>query len=98
MRSTHTYAVLEISRQAYAEIRAKLEAADYGHAFNGDTIDMHGIALEPAAKSDEPEGVTVDAHGDLHGSAEAIEQFRSFARVRESLLGWKPDETAFLRP
>ena len=46
MRQTHTYAVLKVTALAYKEIRAKLEQAGYGHAFNGDTVDMHGIAIE----------------------------------------------------
>ena len=44
---TYTYAVLEVSPAAHAEIKAKLLAAGYQHAIKGDTIDMHGIALEP---------------------------------------------------
>lgn len=45
---THTYAKLEVSAAAYTEIRAKLEAAGYEHAFHEDgLIDMHGIALAP---------------------------------------------------
>jgi hypothetical protein len=47
---THTYAILEISKAAYDEIRAKLKAAGYGHVFDQDegkeVIDMHGIALK----------------------------------------------------
>ncbi len=45
---THTYAVLEVSQAVYDEIRAKLEAAGYDHAFHEDpdVIDMHGIALQ----------------------------------------------------
>jgi hypothetical protein len=47
---THTYAVLEIGAAAFAEIKAKLEAASYQHTFHeddehGTVIDMHGIAL-----------------------------------------------------
>jgi hypothetical protein len=49
MRSTYTYAVLPISPEAYQEIRGKLLAAGYSHAFNksgnGEVIDMHGIAV-----------------------------------------------------
>jgi hypothetical protein len=50
LRQTHTYAVLEISKAAYKEIRDKLAKAGYDHAFNSDSehkevIDMHGIAL-----------------------------------------------------
>lgn len=45
----YTYAILEVSAQAYREIRAKLVAAGYEHAFHEDdgreVIDMHGIAL-----------------------------------------------------
>ena len=51
IRQTHTYAVLEVSRAAYAEIKAKLEAAGYHDQFHKDhkdgiVIDMHGIALK----------------------------------------------------
>lgn len=42
---THTYAVLDVSAACYAEIRRRLAAADYRHAFHGDVIDMHGIAI-----------------------------------------------------
>ena len=53
MRQTHTYVTLDISRQAYDEIRAKLAAADYGHCFiDENTIDMSGIAVQPEAMED----------------------------------------------
>ena len=49
--STYTYALLEVSPAAYAEIKTKLEAAGYAHAFHEEdgkvVIDMHGIALVP---------------------------------------------------
>jgi hypothetical protein len=51
---THTYAVLEVSPAAYAEIREKLDAAGYDHAFDShsgaEVIDMHGIALRAEVK------------------------------------------------
>lgn len=47
MRSTHTYVIMDLSEAAYNEIREKMVAADYGHAIDGKTIDMHGIAVEP---------------------------------------------------
>lgn len=54
MRTTHTYAILKISEAAYEEIRTKLEAAGYSHAFHANDdapaspiIDMHGIAIAP---------------------------------------------------
>jgi hypothetical protein len=46
---THTYALLDISADAFVEIWGKLEAAGYSAQFHdeGDTfvIDMHGLAL-----------------------------------------------------
>lgn len=51
---TYTYAILEVSVEAYNEIRTKLEHAGYQHAFHEDrgtvVIDMHGIALKPSAE------------------------------------------------
>lgn len=45
---THTYAILEVSRSTYDEIAQALRAADYDHAFHeDDTVDMHGIAIQP---------------------------------------------------
>ena len=52
IRSTHTYAILEVSRAAYIEIKEKLEKAGYSDQFHDDrdgdgvVIDMHGIALK----------------------------------------------------
>lgn len=51
---THTYAILEISVEAYNEIRDKLKNAGYQHAFHEESrgefvIDMHGIALKATA-------------------------------------------------
>jgi hypothetical protein len=49
MRSTYTYALLDVSAAAYREIREKLEAAGYQHALHEDdgviVLDMHGVAL-----------------------------------------------------
>ena len=47
---THTFAVMQVSKAAYAEIKRKLEEAGYEHAFtrttkHGDVLDMSGIAL-----------------------------------------------------
>lgn len=46
---TYTYAILDVSHACYAEIKAKLEAAGYQHAFHRDdgavVIDMSQIAL-----------------------------------------------------
>lgn len=51
---THTFAVLEVSKETYEEIATKLRDAGYGHAFQGlveengriyEDVDMHGIAI-----------------------------------------------------
>jgi hypothetical protein len=45
--STHTYAILDLSPEAFEEISTKLKAAGYDHAFMSDgEIDMHGIAVK----------------------------------------------------
>jgi len=52
IRSTYTYAILEVSHAAYTEIKEKLKAAGYSDQFHdgrdgdGVVIDMHGIALK----------------------------------------------------
>lgn len=56
--TTHTFAVLEVSRSTFEEIKKKLNDAGYDHAMIGGgkggrlTIDMHGIGLE--CKDNEP--------------------------------------------
>lgn len=45
MRITRTYTLLVVSRETYEEIRDALETARYFHAFDGDVIDMNGIAI-----------------------------------------------------
>lgn len=54
LRQTHTFAVLELSAQAYNEIAEKLRAAGYHHAFDmkAQLIDMHGIAVTPDPKDE----------------------------------------------
>lgn len=42
---THTFAKLEVSEKTYKEIKEKLEAAGYHHAFVDGVIDMNGIGL-----------------------------------------------------
>jgi hypothetical protein len=46
LTSTHTVAVLELSKAAYDEIAEKLLAAEYDHVFDADgLIDMTGIGV-----------------------------------------------------
>ena len=49
MKVTHTYAILELSSESYAEIREKLQAAGYSDQFHGSVIDMHGIGVSDAS-------------------------------------------------
>lgn len=55
---TYTYAVMTVSRHAFEEIKAKLLAADYGHAVHarpdGTVLDMRGIALTPEEGTSPP--------------------------------------------
>jgi hypothetical protein len=55
-RTTHTFAILEISPVAYIEIRRALVAAGYTHAILGEqeaeVIDMHGIAVRESPNVD----------------------------------------------
>lgn len=55
---THTYAILDVSKECYAEVRRLLEAAGYEHAFqerpDGEVIDMHGIALRAKVSDTDP--------------------------------------------
>lgn len=51
---THTYAILPVSPDTYAEIRGKLDSAGYSSQFHdknddAEVIDMHGIALRATA-------------------------------------------------
>ena len=57
-RSTHTYAVLEVTPMAFVEIKRRLDVAGYAHAFIDDVIDMHGIALR--ALGDGPRDTNVE--------------------------------------
>ena len=62
LRSTYTYALLDVSAATYDEIEKKLREAGYDHAFNDKgEIDMHGIALARPAELGTPDENTVDA-------------------------------------
>jgi hypothetical protein len=43
---TYTYAILDVSQTTWNEVAEGLRNAGYGHAFDGNIIDMHGIALQ----------------------------------------------------
>lgn len=57
MRSTHTYAIMEVPREVFEVVKAKLEDAGYQHAIHdGDTLDMHGVALRVAESTVKKDG------------------------------------------
>lgn len=55
MRTTRTFVEMDVSPQTFAEVKAKLEEADYYHAISEEDgkilLDMHGIALVKAEKA-----------------------------------------------
>lgn len=69
MTTTHTYALMGLSRAAYDEIAAAMREAGYDHVFGADgEIDMHGIAVTPndedirAAPFDDKAAVSAGYH------------------------------------
>jgi hypothetical protein len=50
MRTTHTFAELAVSEEAYDEIYTLLAEAGYHHAFIDGAIDMNGIVLTRKGK------------------------------------------------
>jgi hypothetical protein len=57
-RTTHTYAVMEVSRACHDEIRGQLERAGYGsalvHGAKGVTIELSGIVLRARQPEADP--------------------------------------------
>jgi hypothetical protein len=53
MQTTHTFAELAVSEEAYHEIYTLLNEAGYHHAFIDGAIDMNGITL--TRKEERPE-------------------------------------------
>jgi len=65
MRTTHTYAILEVKPEIYDEVKRLLQAADYHHAFHKDgadeVIDMTGIALQAKKFLPYPPGMQAES-------------------------------------
>lgn len=65
---SHTYALLEVSAEAYDEIAAKLREAGYDHAFGEEgEIDMHGLALTRGSQQRPPTAGACGGQLDRHG-------------------------------
>lgn len=97
---THTYAVLDVSGPAFAEILAKLAAAGYSHAIHQedgrDLIDMHGVALAmdrtPRPAVDVEIGSilsrsTKEGRIELRVNAETVQMSLDKAREIHAMLG-----------
>lgn len=76
LRSTHTFAELEVSEESYEEIARLLREAGYWHVFmDSGAIDMQGIGLTKG-KSKRCEtlmcvcGHSIDVHGLIKGCTE----------------------------
>ena len=66
IRTTYTFATLEISKAAYDEIHAKLKEAGYEHTFHEDgVIHMHGIGLAPEPKKKQKWTTSLEAKGHI---------------------------------
>ena len=45
LRHTRTFVEMDVPAEFHAYVKERLLAAGYDHAIDGDTLDMHGIAL-----------------------------------------------------
>lgn len=88
VKQTHTYAELEVSAEAYAEIATKLVEAGYSHVFelsgNGITnrgaIDMHGLAL--TTKRTDVDAVALDATNEVLKAYADYSQIHQYERMK----------------
>lgn len=84
IRSTHTYATLEVSAEAYDEVKRLLEKAEYHHAFHEGLIDMHGIALERgAATASGPPLPELQIRGGGMTDTELLDRWQAIADAKE---------------
>lgn len=72
---THTYVTLEISELAFKEIETKLKVAGYNHAFDGNIIDMHGLAL--IQETPEPTSLCTFCGADCFDNTQTCTRHRS---------------------
>lgn len=62
---SYTYATMEVSKQTFEEVKAKLLAAGYEYAVHdkGEILDMHGTALVAEAAPEREAGEGTDVEG-----------------------------------
>lgn len=62
--STYTFAIMEVSKETYEEIKRKMIEAGYDHAFvdmsDGPIIDMHGIGIQAKPEQKPPQLTAAD--------------------------------------
>lgn len=92
---SHTYVVVEISPEAYEEIRAQLEDADYHHVLNdAPPLDMYGLAVAPKP----PEVQVIERlHGFEEDRAENLRIVR-LTKIEPLLERASSRSTSCLRP
>src|SRR5260370_22376754 len=88
---TYTYVVLEIPKQAYDFIHAKLTLANYHHAIHyrgaEEVCDLSGIAVQAEALSDD---LTTRA-ARLHDAVHEVTALTTVAGPLRT-IGWAPEE------
>lgn len=86
MKTTHTYALLEISHAAWAEIKAKLLEAGYDHAINeAGEIDMQGLALIASADAMAQEAILDSCINIVRKHWSEKTQLKEMEKLRASL-------------
>lgn len=72
--TTHTYALMMVTKATYDEVRGLLQRAGYGHAIHepenehqGPALDMHGLALTPSPAPETMTEATGWAYVDSRG-------------------------------
>ncbi len=90
---THTYVTMDISLEAFNEIRKNLLVAEYHHAIlNPETLDMHGIAVQVSKDFDhdfrnqldwfmcsDPWPTTLDLHKKIETMLDEKSKFRGYS-------------------
>jgi hypothetical protein len=92
IKQTHTFAILELSRSAYQEIKSKLIEAGYEHAImqegGQELIDMHSIAVTEVVVSHEGDHALHQALAEyLHASdvSKTVEYLDAIERQYKTL-------------
>lgn len=98
VRQTRTYVELGLSLAAYDEIREKLRAAGYDHAFVQDgAVDLHGLAAVLDPDAEPRETVAIVARAPAAPQPIQAEEFERLWRSGGGAAGERPVAYAFVR-